>query len=555
MIKVFGQTDTSFVSNGDIVLSPLKAKVVKKDNGDYYLDLETGLEYVDYFTEGRIVVANTPTGDQAFRIGNVTKTKSKIVSKCYHVFYDSRNYLIADSYVVNKNCNDALYHLNHSTEPQTEFTTLSDVSTVNSYRCVRKSLYEAIQEVIERWGGHLVRDNFSIAILTDIGQDNGIIVQYKKNLKDISCQENWNNVVTKLLPVGKDGILLNAVNPSASIYVTSSTQYSLPYTKTVSFAQDDINEEDYPTETAYKTALVNDLLAQATAYVDENCLPQVNYTLKANLDRVTDIGDTIEVIDDRLGVHMMTHVIGFEYDCIFEKYTSVEFGNFANSLSGLVGTLTANTEKVATEQAQAVQDNILAIMDKSYVVYDGSKILVCDQLPKESAQNVIKITSSGIGFSQTGINGTITSKWDINGSLDLKQSLSLKGNFTQTGNTTISGSLTLGGSEVKDFIIDEDSDTGWGYKEYKSGLLEAICQAEIDSTTLTWTQLGDFNIATVTLPCPFTLTDEVVVATMNECTDVGWVASAKYNSGIVLTVIKETTTDQFTVNLMITGKQ
>ena len=182
MIKVFGQTDTVFSSNGDCVLMPLKAKVHKKDNGDYYLDLETGLEYVDYFVEGNIVVANTPTGDQAFRIGNVTKTKSKLVSKCYHVFYDSQNYLIADSYVVDKNCNDALDHLNNATEPQSEFTTISDVTTVDSYRCVRNSLYEAIMTVIERWGGHLVRDNFNIAIRSSIGQDNGIIVQYKKNL-------------------------------------------------------------------------------------------------------------------------------------------------------------------------------------------------------------------------------------------------------------------------------------------------------------------------------------------------------------------------------------
>ena len=89
MIKVFGQTDTSFGSNGDVVLRPLKAKVHKEDNGDFYLDLETGLEYVDYLVEGNIVVAPTPQGEQAFRVGNVTKTKSKLTTKAYHVFYDS----------------------------------------------------------------------------------------------------------------------------------------------------------------------------------------------------------------------------------------------------------------------------------------------------------------------------------------------------------------------------------------------------------------------------------------------------------------------------------
>lgn len=353
MIKVFGQTDTDFSSNGDIVLRPLKAKIHKQDNGDYYLSLETGLDYIDYFVEGNIVVANTPTGDQAFRISNVQKTKSKLISKCYHVYYDSENYLIADSYVVNKTCADALDHLNRATEPRSEFTVSSDIETVNSFRCVRKSLDEAVKTVLERWGGHLVRDNFNIGIMSEIGQDNGIIVQYKKNLKDITCEENWNDVVTKLLPVGKDGILLNALDPQASIYVSSETQYSLPYCKTVSFSQD-IDQEDYETEEEYKQALIDDLHSQAMEYVESHCLPQVNYTLKANVEKLTDVGDLIKVKDERLGVDLLTNVIGFEYDCILEQYTEIEFGNFSNSLSGFAIDITQSINTTAQKQEQGI---------------------------------------------------------------------------------------------------------------------------------------------------------------------------------------------------------
>lgn len=437
MIKVFGQTDTSFSSNGDVVLRPLKAKVHKEDNGDYYLDLETGLDYVDFLVEGNIVVANTPQGDQAFRVGNVTKTKRKLTTKCWHVFYDSENYLIVDSYVVDKNCNDALDHLNSATEPESPFTTLSDVGTVDSYRCVRTSLYGAIQTLIERWGGHLVRDNFNIEIRTEIGQDNGIVVQYKKNLKDITCEENWDNVVTKLLPVGKDGLLLNAIDSEASLYVESQVQYSLPYVKTVSFTQDSVLEEDYQdsegnldTE-AYQQALIDDLLEQATAYVEANSVPQVNYTMKANLEKITDIGDTVEVKDDRLGLDLMTRVIAFDYDCILEKYTEIEFGNFKQTLSGLVGNITASVDKQVNEQLQVAggiiseglqqaTDTILGVMGDSYVIYDGDMILVVDNLPKETAVNCIMINNGGIGFSQTGINGTFTSAWTIDGTLNMQ---------------------------------------------------------------------------------------------------------------------------------------
>ena len=111
MIKLFNSTDLTFDSNGDKIINATKAIVHKEDNGDFYLDFECDLSYINDIVENNILVANTPQGDQAFRIGNVSKTKYKISTKAKHVFYDSQNYLIADSYVVDKDCAGAMYHL------------------------------------------------------------------------------------------------------------------------------------------------------------------------------------------------------------------------------------------------------------------------------------------------------------------------------------------------------------------------------------------------------------------------------------------------------------
>ena len=209
MIKLFNPTDKVYSTNGDKIIQPTKAIVHKEDNGAFYLDIEAPISYIDYLVSGNILVANTPQGDQAFRITNVENNRTKIKLKANHVFYDSLNYLIEDSYVVDKDCNDALDHLNNATSDISPFTTISDITNINSFRCVRKSLYEAIKVVLERWGGHLVRNNWSIGIYDTIGQDNGVTIRYAKNLKDISATYDWNDVVTKILPVGKDGILLN----------------------------------------------------------------------------------------------------------------------------------------------------------------------------------------------------------------------------------------------------------------------------------------------------------------------------------------------------------
>ena len=463
MIKIFNSTDTLYSSNGDKIIIPTKAKVHKEDNGDYYLDLETTLDYINDIVQGKIIVANTPQGEQAFRVSNVTATRKKITAKCYHVFYDSENYLIQDSYVVDKDCNDALEHLNSATDTTSPFTTLSDINAINTFRCVRKSLYEAIQTVLERWGGHLVRDNWTIKIMSSIGQDNGVTIRYGKNLKTITCETNWDNVVTKLLPVGKDGILLNALDSNQDVYVYAGITYDIPFTKTVSFDQD-INEEDYETEEAYQEALLDDLKIQAEDYVNINCYPQTNYTLKANIEKITDIGDVIEVDDERLGITILTNVISYDYDCILEKYTELEFGNFTQKLSNLMSTISNNTQNAITEanqnlqvtlgqELQQAQDKIWNALGSSYVIYEGDKILIVDTLPKEDATNVIMINNGGIGFSQTGINGTFQSAWTIDNVLNMEQInvINLTANLIKGGTLKLGSNLNQNGNlEVYD---------------------------------------------------------------------------------------------------------
>lgn len=435
MIKLFKSTDKIFNSNGDKIIKASKAKVHKEDNGDFYLELECPLVYVDDIVEDAVLVVNLPQSEQAFRVTNVSKTKSKITTKCWHVFYDSKNYLIKDSYVVDKDCADAMEHLNLATEPASQFATFSDITTVGSYRCVRKSLFEALEVVRERWGGHLVRNNFSIGLSQKIGTDTGVVIRYRKNLKEISCEENWDDVVTKLLPVGKDGILLNELEPDRSVYLSSAQSYSVPYTKTVSFSQDNIDEEDFrdedgnTDEVAYKTALVEDLELQGIKYLDENSKPKITYTLRADLENITDIGDTIEVIHEPLNINLTAEVVAFDYDCILKKYTEITFGNFQKTLSNLLNDVNNQTNEIVTEQTNqlmnsfsdelaASTDEIWEILDGYNIIYEGDKLFILDRLPKRAAQNVILFDENGLSISYNGLYGTFLKIFDIKGSIN-----------------------------------------------------------------------------------------------------------------------------------------
>lgn len=440
MIRVFNAEERAFSNNGEKILKPLKAVILKEDNGDYELELETRIEDKDYIVNDKIIVCDTPWGEQGFRVYNPQKKSNKITCTCKHLFYDTAVYLIADSYVVDKNCNDALDHLNNACDAVTPFTTLSDIQQINSARIVRKSFEEAISVVLERWGGHLVRDNFNIEIRNTIGQDNGVTLRYGKNIQDIQVKEDWSNVVTKLLPVGKDGLTLEELYITTSDLSPSEPNYGLlydkPYTKTVSFTQD-LPEDEYKVdgeldEEAYNNALIQDLKTQAIEYVRTNCIPKINYSVKANIDNVTDVGDTIEVYDERLNINLMTSVISVKWDCIQKRYTEVNFGNFSSKLKNLITETTSVTKKEVKDtvnnevvpqvevKLQEAFSNIWDALDKSYCIYDGDQILIVDALPKEEAKNCIRFNSAGIGFSKNGINGTFTSAWTIDGTLNMQ---------------------------------------------------------------------------------------------------------------------------------------
>jgi len=433
VILLFDDTATTFETLGTKILQPLLATVRKEDNGDYVLNLRDRGDNFQLYSKDMIIAVDTPWGRQGFRIDKIKLNGSKVDVKAWHLFYDTKNYLIEDSYIVSNDGNYALDHLNSATDQTSPFTTTSDVATVFSLRVVRDSLYEGMLKVLERWGGHLELDNWQIGLSENIGQDRGVTIAYAKNITGFQIAENWDDVVTKLLPVGKDGQLLDP------IYVTNEPEdYNKPYSKVLTFTQSQFNADDYRDaegnvdETAYTDALKVDLLSQATAHLAENHLPKVNYSVDAFIEGITDIGDVIRVKHPRLNTPLITNVLAIEYNAVAEVIDKVEFGNFNPKLENLVAntneTINAKTEQTRAEVTTAFEvaltnatNSINGVLGNSYVIYEGDQILVVDALPKEDAVNVMRINAGGIGFSTDGINGTFSSAWTIDGTLDMQQ--------------------------------------------------------------------------------------------------------------------------------------
>ncbi len=457
MISVYESNEKIFNHNGLKVLHPRKCDVFKEDNGDYYIELEDTIDNIDYYQANMIIKCPTPFPErkQLFRIINPEIKNNYIYVKAKHVYFDASNYIILDNYIVDKNCNYALEHLNSNTDKLSPFTTSSNINTLSTYRCVRKSLEEAINTVIERWGGHLVRNNFNISIFDEIGIDRGVQIKYSKNLKELKVNENWDDVVTKLLPVGKDGLLL------PEKYITLEEQlYDIPFTKIISFEQE-LERDDYSSDDDYTNALIADLRNKANIYLENNKLPKVNYSLSANLNYITDVGDTVYLEHPKIKLALKTNVISVKYDVISQRFKSIEFGNFKSSLKSLIQNVNKVASDAAKEESEKVktilQDNLnqstdllWSVLNKGYVIKEENRILIVDKLPLNEAQNCLLFNYLGIGFSNTGVNGTFTSAWRIDGTLDM-QNINV---INLTADLIKGGVLRLGGINNSNGLLE-----------------------------------------------------------------------------------------------------
>lgn len=453
MIKVYDSNERLFNHNGIKILHPLRADITKIDNGDYFVEVQDKIESLEFYQSGMILRIPTPWGVQGFRLANPIVKNNKIEVKAWHLTYDAENYVIADAYAVDKNCNDALEHFNSHTDIPSPFAVLSDITSIASTRAVRRTLFEMYELFLsaDRYGGHWYRDNWTLGIKQNVGMDRGVVLALGKNITDIEVAEEWDEVCTKILPSTTDG--QNAVLLDETFIELAEPLYDIPYTKIVQFSNI-YKKEDFATEEEFLAETKKWLRSQAEQYLETHKLPKVNYSVSSSIVDVSDVGDTIRVKHPKVKVDITTEVISVQYDAIRKKYINIEFGNFKKELKNFQQHITAEANKHTEEVVQetkVILENELAdatskinnVLGNSYVLNEGDKILVVDTLPKEEAVNVLKISSGGIGFSNSGINGIFTSAWTLDGILNM-QAFNV---INLTASLIKGGVLKLGGKD------------------------------------------------------------------------------------------------------------
>lgn len=425
MIKIFNANDRNFTTAGNIIIEPTKCREFKKKSlNGWYIEVEMPIKYKDYIEKDKLCVVKTKSklNPQAFRIAdNIQYTSKKISFTAEHVMFDARNYLLIDVRPTNLNGINTLNYINERTDNVSPFTMFSNIENVNTAYFIRKNLLEAWAIIEERWNGVFDADNWNISFLQSVGNDNGETIIYGKNMQSMEIFEDWSSVVTKLYPVGYDGLML------PEQYLESDVQYEIPYTRTIDF-QTDLEQEEQTEEN-----LINELRKNATEYIEENKYPKVSYTTVSNINDDMEIGDLIQVLHPLVSIK--TEVLEYEYDIISEKIKSLTFGNFSRDVKAKFNNIKSSIDKISqvlSKQEITIKnqtDLINSLNKNGYVYIDDNEILILDKLPKEEAKNVWRFGLGGIGFSSNGYEGPFKIAITMDGRINA--------NFITTGTMSV----------------------------------------------------------------------------------------------------------------------
>ena len=433
MIKIFDENDKDFSSAGNIVINPTKCLEYKKKSlNGWYIEVEMPIKYKEYIKKDKLCVIKTKSklNPQAFRIGeNIQYTNRKITFTADHVMFDAKDYFLVDVRPTNLNGINALNYINQRTDNVSPFTMYSNVENVDTAYFIRKNLLEAWATIEERWNGVFDADNWNISFLQNVGNDNGATIIYGKNMQSMEIYEDWSSVVTRLYPVGYDGLML------PEEYIESDVQYKKPYTKTVDF-QTELEQEEQTEE-----KLITELRTNAEAYLEENKYPKVSYTTTSDINDDMEIGDTIQVLHPL--VTIKTEVLEYQYNIISKKVKSLTFGNFTRDVKtkfdniketiNQIGQTVSNQGTIIQKQETAIKqqtDLINSLNKNGYVYIDDNEILILDQIPKENAKNVWRFGLGGIGYSSNGYEGPFELAITMDGQINA--------NFITTGTMSVS---------------------------------------------------------------------------------------------------------------------
>lgn len=473
---LFPSDATTFTTNGLGSLDPTSCVVTEERNGQYELECVVPVEspHFDEIHNNMILVVIPGDGGsvhpvsqrQAFRIYHVTEPLNGLVTlSARHISYDL-SYNTVMPTINAGSITTAFSAIVANMVETNRFTFDTDKSTaatfkVNVPQTARQLLGGQSGSILDVYGGEYQWDNWRVCLWNQRGTDTDVTLRYGKNITDLTQEENLENVVTGIVPywASEDETL---TLPEKSIDSQYASQY--PYKRTVPV--------DFSSEWEEKPPVAS-LRSRAQSYVTANRLGIPKVSIKVSFvalwqtEEYKDIAplekvhlcDTVGVVFEKYNINTRAEVIKTEWDCLAERYLSIELGepraNFARTIVNMNDQTTQEIVEAKTDMQKAIDAATAAITGvkggniKFNFTADGKPYeqLIMDHDDESEAVVIWRYNLGGWGVSTDGGR-----TYGMAATLNPVYGAAINADYiivgTMLANRIKGGTLTLGGTEA-----------------------------------------------------------------------------------------------------------
>lgn len=397
MIRLFRPTETDCTHNEWVLNEIISCKPVEGINDDYTTELEYPLEDSKNISSNLVVggIVSVPTidsrPDQLFRIIDKDTSTTTITiqaqAKLLADLKENRIRPITLTGLTRKQAIQAV--LNAALDPHAYSVGNLDTNTntnviINIQEgSVLNALIGAENSVLSEYGGEFIINNNTIDIVDSRGSDNGVVIEYGKNLSSISEKINNVDLATVLIPKSGDYRL-----PEYSIESPNVGSYEKRYFKDVDMnlniwdgtntkGDDQITLEEAYTlmREACNKMFTNDKVDQLTFNytIDFVQLSQTEEYKNYAILETVNLGDAVTIKHSKLNLNLQGRVNNIAYSVDSEGNTTidtVEIGFTRKNITDIIKD-TVKQIKFAKDEINLSLNNAITKVNTQLLLQDG----------------------------------------------------------------------------------------------------------------------------------------------------------------------------------------
>lgn len=348
-MQLYKKDGITLIGNIEKILS---CEAEEERNGlfEAVLDCPLNNPLFNDFVEENIIVCkpNDIQDNQAFRIYNTTKFMNNVKTVyARHISFDLAYDFLDTLILTNSSCENALNEIFRQSQFSKHYRGYSDIIQAQNYSMELSNCLEAIAgkegSIIDTFGNgaEILRDNTNFHVLNKRGHDNGVTIEYSKNLTGFELNTDFEGLITKIKPYAK---YKNDDNEEVVIkgdFVNSPNHdsFSHSYIRAIDYS-DKFSNDEVPTVAKLH------YLAEQEYLVNKVHIPKANYKIEfiplsrcvgySDIEDRISICDTVTVIDSRYGIDTKAKVIKYKYDVINQMYLSMELGEPRTTLGDII---------------------------------------------------------------------------------------------------------------------------------------------------------------------------------------------------------------------------